>query len=86
VQVFKHPIISPVEAGHAHAAIQTKVLVHELNQASGRQLPICEPAAAEKGTNHALTVSLSLYLDSKTNIAARDPEPIVAKGREDPYG
>jgi hypothetical protein len=29
----------------------------------------------------SLTVSPSLYFDSNTDIAARDPEPIVAKGR-----
>jgi len=28
----------------------------------------------------ALTVRPSLYFDSKTDIAARDPEPIVANG------
>jgi hypothetical protein len=28
----------------------------------------------------ALTVSPSLYFDSKTDIAARDPEPIVTNG------
>lgn len=29
----------------------------------------------------SLTVSPSLYFDSNTDIAASDPDPIVAKGR-----
>lgn len=51
-------------------------------------MAIIEINDQKKMSETELTVKLSLYLDSKTDIAAREPEPIVANGNVsvEPWG